>query len=101
MEPDEKKPESKYGKKQTYHRRFLSKTMLFFSLHFKAGEDLETMTAGGWEGVDITALLQIRSHHHSSRHGYRNKQFRVWWMQIGSSNQIMSCVFLSECGRLA
>lgn len=35
---------------------------------------METMTAGGLEGVVLTALLQIRSHHHPS-HRYGNKHF--------------------------
>lgn len=64
MEPDEKKPDPKYGKNQALFLRLLSDALLSFFVVLKTGEEMETMTAGGWEGVDLTALLQIRSHHH-------------------------------------
>lgn len=74
MEPDEKNPDPKYGKNQTYFHRLLNEALLSVFAVLKTGVEMETMTAGGWEGVDREALLQIRSHHHPS-HRCGNKQF--------------------------
>lgn len=42
-----------------------SRPLLFFKKKKKkTGEEMETMTAGAWEGVDLMGLMQIWSHPH-------------------------------------
>lgn len=64
MEPEEKKPDPKYGKKRYRLTVFSPPHHLVGCFFFlKTGEEMETMTAGGREGVDPhMALMQIRTH---------------------------------------
>lgn len=68
MEPEEKQPDPKYGKKQPQSPPLGLESVAVFVIVLKTGEEMETMSAGGRlagsEGVDLTGLLQTRSHHH-------------------------------------